>query len=304
MQLAVATLETTLDGALGLGALALTLAEAGRATLLSASFEAEALVLGRLQREDTLRTRSAARFDVPIVRRATTGTEAQLSGPVLYHALALPRVDALYPDASARTLLNRNLRALLRGYAAAGVPFRYFGTEVLAILGHPVAVVGYEQSLSGAVLIEVLIGLRSASVVRPALKREPPAALYAALRSEPLPRDLLQRAVRGVVERLGATTEEVRPTPNASPTAMTFEGTPSAVAIPLGVVEAVVEPRVRFTGDLLVGTAALREVEQLAERALRAGAALSEEVLRPLQGSPLDGARPADLLQALQLASG
>jgi hypothetical protein len=58
-----------------------------------------------------------------------------------------------------------------------------------------------------------------------------------------------------------------------------------------------------LTGDLLVGTAALREVEQLAERARRAGAALSDEVLRPLQGSPLDGARPADLLKALQLAS-
>jgi hypothetical protein len=56
------------------------------------------------------------------------------------------------------------------------------------------------------------------------------------------------------------------------------------------------------TGDLLVGSAALHEVEQLAERARRGGAALSEEVLRPLQGTPLDGARPADLLQALQLA--
>jgi hypothetical protein len=300
MQLAVATLETTLDGALGLGAAALTLAEAGRVTLLSASFEAEALVLGGLQREETLRARSAARFDVPVVRRATTGTEAQLSGAVLYHALALPRVDALFPDASARTLLNRNLRALLRGYTAAGVPFRYFGTEVLAILGRPVALVGYEQAESGAVLIEVLIGLSAACVVRPALKREPPAALYEVLRSEPAPHDLLRRAVSGIVERLAATAEEVQPTLSASLTTTLFEGTPSAVAVPLGVVEAVVAPSVRFSGDLLVGTAALRRVEQLAERA---GAALSDEVLRPLQGYPLDGARPADLLQALRLAS-
>jgi hypothetical protein len=301
MQLAVATLETTLDGALGLGAAALALAEAGRVTLLSASFEAEALVLGGLQREETLRARSAARFDVPVVRRATTGTEAQLSGAVLYHALALPRVDALFPDASARTLLNRNLRALLRGYTAAGVPLRYFGTEVLAILGRPVALVGYEQAESGAVLIEVLIGLSAACVVRPALKREPPAALYEVLRSEPAPHDLLRRAVSGIVERLAASTEEVQPTLGNSLTTTVFEGTPSAVAVPLGVVEAVVAPRVRFSGDLLVGTAALRRVEQLAERA---GAALSDEVLLPLQGYPLDGARPADLLQALRLASG
>jgi hypothetical protein len=303
MQLAVATLETTLDGALLLGTAALKLAEAGRVTLLSASFEAEALVLGRLQREETLRTRSAARFDVPVVRRTTTGTEAQLSGAVLYHALALPRVDALFPDASARTLLNRNLRALLRGYTAAGVPFRYFGTEVLAVLGRPVALVGYDQGESGAVLIEVLIGLEAACVVRPALKREPPAALYEVLRAEPAAHELLRRAVSGIVERLAATVEEVQPTLGASLTT-TFEGIPSAVTTPLGVVEAVVAPRVCFSGDLLVSSAALRRVEILAERARQAGAVLSDEILLPLRGYPLDGARPADLLHALQLASG
>lgn len=304
MQLAVATLETTLHGALGLGSAALALAEAGRATLLSASFEAEALVLGRLQREETLRTRSAARFDVPVLRRTTTGTEAQLSGAVLYHALALPRVDALFPDASARTLLNRNLRALLRGYAAAGVPFRYFGTEVLAVLGRPVALVGYDQAESGAVVIEVLVGLDGACVVRPALKREPPAGLYEVLRGEPAPHDLLQRAVGGMVERLAASVEEVLPALGAPLPTTTFEGTPSAVAVPLGVVEAVVTPRVGFSGDLLVSSAALRHVEQLAQRAREAGAPLSDEILQPLRGYALDGARPADLLQALQLASG
>jgi hypothetical protein len=303
MRLAVATLETTLHGALGLGSTALSLAEAGRVTLLSASFEAEALVLGQLQREETLRARSAARFDVPVLRRTTTGTEAQLSGAVLYHALALPRVDALFSDASARTLLNRNLRALLRGYAAAGVPLRYFGTEVLAVLGRPVALVGYEQVESGAVLIEVLIGLGGACVVRPALKREPPAGLYEVLRSEPAPHDLLRRAVNGILERLSASVEEVQPTLGAPLANMTFEGTPSAVAVPLGVVEAVVAPRVGFSGDLLVSSAALRQVERLAQQAYQAGAALSDEVLLPLRGCPLDGARPADLLQALQLAS-
>lgn len=306
MQLAVATLETTLASALGLGAAALELAEQGRTTLLSASFEAEALVLGRLQREDTLRRRSPARFESQVERRATTGTEAQLAGAVLYHALALPRVDALFADASARTLLNRNLRAILRGYTAAGVPLRYFGTEVLALLGQPVALVGYDQSASGAVLIEVLIGLGAPCVVRPALKREPPAALYAVLRSEPERRDLLQRAVSGIVERLAATPDDVSAALSMSPpaTALPFEGTPSVVAIPLGVVEAVMEPRVRVSGDLLGSTAALLRVEAAAQRARDAGIELMPEVLGPLQGAPLDGARPADLLRALELAAG
>jgi hypothetical protein len=302
MQLAVATLETDLDRALGLGSAALALAEDGRAALLSASFAADALVLGALQREDTLRLRSPARFDGRVARRATTGTEAQLSGPVLYHALALPSVSTLFPDASARTLLNRNLRAVLRGYTAAGVPLRYFGTEVLALLGQPVALVGYDQAESGAILIEVLIGLEAPCVVRSALKREPAGALYQVLRSQPEPRELLERAVSGILERLAATADPVSPTPSTLGAAH-FEGTPSAVGIPLGVVEATLTPRVRITGDLLTSSAALRKVERAAQTARDAGAALSAELLAPLQGAPLDGARSADVLQALELAS-
>jgi hypothetical protein len=286
MQLTIATLETDLERALGLGEAALSLAESGRAALLSASFESEALVLGALQREDTLRQRSPARFD-PLL-------EAQLSGQVLYHALALPSVSHLFADASARTLLNRNLRALLRGYGAAGVPLRYFGTEVLALLGRPVALIGYDQAESGAVLIEVLIGLETPCVVRSALKREPPAALFDVLGSRP---ELLRRAVNGIVEKLGASVEPVSPTTLAR-SAVSFEGTPSAVSIPLGVLEATLRPRVRITGDMLCSQAALRRVERAAS-----GVPLTAQVLAPLQGAPLDGARPADVLQALELAA-
>jgi hypothetical protein len=307
VQLGVATLETDLDGALGLGARALALAESsGQSVLVGAAFEAEALVLGALQRQDTLRQRSSARFDVRIERRFTTGTEAQLSGPTLYHALALPHVAALFTDASSRTLLNRNLRALLRGYTAAGVPLRYFGTEVLALLGHPVALVGYDQSASGAVLIEVLMGLETACVVRPALKREPPAALYSVLRSRPQPFELLERAQRGVVERLDATSRDV--TGDLPSTARAErdlgEGAVAAVEIPLGVVEASLVPRVRVTGDLLVSTAALREVERAADDAFAAGAPLSSSaILSALDGAPLDGARAPDLWTAIEHAA-
>ncbi|HYP86698.1 MAG TPA: hypothetical protein VEQ59_01055 [Polyangiaceae bacterium] len=305
--LGLATIEAGLGEVLALGGRALAWSEAQQApALVSAGLSGEALVLGRLQREETLQARSPARFEVSLARRATTGTEAQLSGAVLYHALALPRVDALFSDASARTLLNRNLRAILRGYTAAGVPFRYFGTEVLALLGQPVALVGYDQVASGAVLIEVLIGLEAPCVVRSALKREPPAPLYSILRDRPAPLDLLQRAVRGVVERLGATTSNIE---NALPAAVAVPPIEASekiaeVAIPLGVVEAAVAPRVRITGDLLVGSAALSRVEALAQAAADAGVPLSEALLEPLRGEPLDGARPPDLLGALQAALG
>lgn len=291
--------EGTLRDALALGGAALLHCQAERLpTLVSAAFSAEALVLGKLQREATLRERSPARFDTALFHRHTTGSEAQLSGAVLYHALALPRVDALYPDASARTLLNRNLRAILRGYTAAGVPLRYFGTEVLALLGQPVALVGYEQTASGAVLIEVLIGLEQPCVVRPALQREPPSALYEILRREPPPEELLERAVNGVIERLGASAVAIAQLAVVGlPEVSLLPHSPAQVTIPLGVVEAVVEPRVRITGDLLVGSAALAEVERRA-----AADPLSDSVLEPLRGAPLDGARPQDVLQVLEAA--
>lgn len=304
--LGLCTAPSTLRDALARGGGALRYAEtAQRAVLVSAAVDAEALVLGALQREDTLRGRSPARFDGEILRRFSTGTEAQLSGATLYHALALPRVDALFPDASARTLLNRNLRGLLRGYAAAGVPLRYFGTEVLALLGHPVALVGYERAASGAVLIEVLMGLEAPCVVRSALRREPPAALDTILRSSPPPLELLERAVQGLVERLGVSAFEVEASslPQVSPPSLGWAATPASVPIPLGVVEAVSTPRPKITGDLLASSAALGAVEARAEAVLGAGQPLTDAVLEPLQGAPLDGARAPDLLRALELAS-
>jgi hypothetical protein len=312
LELGVATVETDLDGALALGGRALSLAVASRQpVLVGAAFEAEALVLGALQRPDTLRERSAARFEVTIERRLTTGTEAQLSGPALYHALALPRVDSLFPDASSRTLLNRNLRLLLRGYTAAGVPLRYFGTEVLALLGHPVALVGYDQVASGAVLIEVLIGLEEPCVIRPALPRQAPAGLYEVLRGKPAPLDLLQRAQRGVIERHSSAstdvTDQLAAAAAAARTRDLGAGRVAPVAIPLGVVEACAAPRVRVTGDLLASTAALEGVEAAADAAIAAGDSLaSTNILAPLEGMPLDGARLPDILAAIErtLASG
>lgn len=305
-ELALASFETDLDQALEIGGRALAWTEThGRPLLASASFRSQALVLGSLQREATLRTRSRARFDVRVVRRRSSGSEAQLDGAVLYHALTLPRVDALFGDASARTLLNRNLRALLRGYTSAGVPFRYFGTEVLALLGHPVALVGYDQLTSGAVLIEVLIGLENPCVVRPALPREPPAPLFQLLRRAPSPHEFLQEAVRGIVAGLQATSVDVTAAlpvaaPALEPSAALVQ---ASVPIPLGVVEAALEPELRVTGDLLVGSAALGRFEQRAAETRARGEPFGDDLLTAFAGAPIDGARPTDLLQALRIAA-
>lgn len=304
VEVAVATLESSLESALALGEQALLLAESGRVALLSACFEADALVLGALQLESSLRARSPARFEVASARRRSTGTEAQLAGKVVYHALGLPAVSALFPDATSRTLLNRNLRAILRGYAAAGIPLRYFGTEVLALLGHPVGLVGYDQTASGAVLLEILIGLEQPCVVRSALAREPPAALYALLRSEPDARDLLSRAVAGVVARLDARALDVEGRLASAPPPPQLEALEvhAALKVPLGVVEACASPSIRVFGDLLVSRAALHEVEVAARAAVARGAGPDAAVLEPLEGAALDGARPGDILAVLDRA--
>jgi hypothetical protein len=307
LEIGVVAREAELDAALDLGCQALAHAEAsGTIVLAGAAVEAEALVLGALQRTTTLRERSPARFDVALARRATTGTEARLSGPLLYHALALPSVNALYPDASPRTLLNRNLRAFLNGYTAAGVPLRYFGTEVLSLLGHPVALVGYDQTAAGTVLLEVLVGLENPCVVRSAIARQPPASLWSILRQSPAPMDLLQRVTHGLVERLAAAATEIEakltPATRLAPRGLVSgEAVPAQVAIPLGVVEASLAPEMQLGGDLLVSRAALGEVEKLAAAAATQGP-FDEQVLAPLAGRALDGARPADILSALRAA--
>jgi hypothetical protein len=137
------------------------------------------------------------------------------------------------------------------------------------------------------------------------LKREPPAALRRILRSTDSPRDFLRAAVNGIVQRLGVSDRDVATELSGSESAEVSVKdlrAPEAVAIPLGVVEAVIAGHVRVGGDLLVSSAALSRVEQLAQAAWENRLPLDERVLAPLQGAPLDGARPADVLDVLRRA--
>jgi hypothetical protein len=130
--------------------------------------------------------------------------------------------------------------------------------------------------------------------------------LYPLLRQAPPAHEFLRAAVSGIADRLGVTALDVAAALPIAPAAqepLTSTPIAASVAVPLGVVEAVVSPEVRISGDLLVGSAALRSFEQRASNALSGGEAPDRDWLTVFDGAPLDGARPADLLQAVLLAS-
>jgi hypothetical protein len=94
-----------------------------------------------------------------VLRRTTTGTAVALDGGMLV-SLALPAIDTVFRDTTLRTVLNRNLRAFLAGFAHAGIRAAYFGREWLAWERRPIAVCGLEMTPSGALLLELLATAR------------------------------------------------------------------------------------------------------------------------------------------------
>lgn len=135
--------------------------------------EGPAVLLGLHQRAERVLEGAACRAGgVAIFRRATSGTAAFVGRRALVFSLALPGVAALFPDASPRTLLNRNVRPLLRGLSAAGALAHYFGREVVSVRKRPAVLLGFDVGEDGAVLVEAIAGL------------EEPFALPAALASE------------------------------------------------------------------------------------------------------------------------
>ena len=121
------------------------------------------VVLGSLQR----RARVVGSCPVAVARRGTTGTAACIDGGLLV-SIALPSIDALFEDAIPATLLNRNVRALLRGLAAAGIPCSYFGRDTLVWRRRPVFVLGLEVTRAGGVLVEAIASWRGPLRLPPA----------------------------------------------------------------------------------------------------------------------------------------
>ena len=134
------------------------LVERSGAPACAASFFAETVtVLGALQLESRV-LRSPAEAGA-VVRRATTGTAAHFERGGVVVSLGLPSNDAVFRDAGPTTILNRNLRIFLAGFAHAGVHASYFGRECIALRREPVGLVGLDVSATGVVLIEVWASL-------------------------------------------------------------------------------------------------------------------------------------------------
>jgi hypothetical protein len=157
-----------------------------------------------------------------VARRVTTGTAAYFAGRGIICTLALPHVGALVPDATASTLLNRNVRGLLRGFAKLGAPAHYFGREWIALGGRPAGVLGFDMHEDGAVLIELFAGI-DASMAVPSSLASPfeqtmdrylgklPASLQDVAKRRLDPIDIANGLVEGVLRQAGATATPTAP---------------------------------------------------------------------------------------------
>jgi hypothetical protein len=187
--------RTLLTGALSVGeALALgpalvERAATDRVAIVSASVvSGPALVLGAMQRAGrVVRLEVCREAGVTVLRRATTGTAAYVGGSAILWTLALPHVASLAPDATPRTLLNRNVRGFLKGLAQVGALAHYFGREWIAVQRRPAAILGFDVTRDGAVLLEVLAGVDGSLAVPESLATDDERAVDRFRGAEPIP---------------------------------------------------------------------------------------------------------------------
>lgn len=147
--------------ALALSELLLATAETQGITAFAVSVvQGPAVILGAMQRAGRVVVLTACeQAGVTVVRRVTTGTAVWVGGTGIILSLALPHVAAIQEDATHRTLLNRNVRPFLRAFSRGGVMAHYFGREWISLRKQPAALLGYEVTRAGAVLIDVILGV-------------------------------------------------------------------------------------------------------------------------------------------------
>lgn len=280
----------SLHAAAALGHALLARADRGEAWHACSLVEGPAVVLGARQR------RAAVTPSAEVVRRRTTGTAAWVGGRALWCSLALPSVAALYEDATLATLLNRNVRPWLRGFTRSGIPAAYFGREWVAVAHRPAAVLGYDLSPAGAVLLEMIAGWDE-PVALPAEHAAPDERALdrwrgrspVALGEGRDPWSVLAALAASVAERAGAV--ETAPEPAVEPWAPAEPPDEAAgVGVPIGRVEAarLGGGGLWLGGDALVATPWL---DALGEAIARGGE-------WPTEGAAVDGARPEDWARA------
>lgn len=266
---------------------ALSAASDGGCHLVGSIVQGPVAVLGSRQRA------SAVIEGADAVHRLTTGIEAWIGDRAIWWSLALPTLSALYPDARAETLLNRNVRPFLKGLTRCGALAHYFGREVISIQRRSGAVLGYDVLADGRVLLDVIAGWNGPTSLprerSSARRRETPRAEGLAL--EPLVSGRsaaeVAAAVMDAVERVGAVPWAATP---ASAELLNIEAndevqTLASKRVPIGWIDAGLRGAAPWIGgDLLASTAWLARVE----------AAFAADDELPA-GAVLHGALPGDL---------
>jgi lipoate-protein ligase A len=290
-----------------------------------------AVVLGAVQRAGrVVNLGRAASAGVSVLRRATTGCAAWIGGDGLVFTVALPHVAALFADATQRTLLNRNVRAFLKGFSRAGAMAHYFGRDFISLRQRPAVLIGFDVTPSGAVLIEAFAGNDEPPALPDDIKSHEERALDRWLSKEPaslsevLPgaqaADIARAVLEGFAERVQAERvqmervellldldelDEGRFQRIHDPRDPVPEGlvVGSPVPVPIGWVEAAAEAfgrpegqRLWVGGDVLAPRWALEGIAARARNAAGEGDALGDIAL--------EGATIADLLQAVGVAVG
>jgi hypothetical protein len=301
--------DRPLAGALGLGPALLARAEAEGAPWMAASVaRGPAVVLGASQRAGrVVRLDACAAAKTAVLRRATSGTAVYAGDRAIVWTLALPHVAALVADATARTLLNRNVRGFLKGLSRAGAIAHYFGREWISVRQRPAVVMGFEATASGAVLIEVIAGFDMSAALPEALATEEekaidrwlgkaPAALGELISEEPLV--IAREVMRTVALRAGAKVEEVGAIEAGVAEEVTSAEDPLPAGfapgplrrVPIGWIDTAIDPA---TGRVWLGG------DVLAPRWVLATIAAGEAQIGE---APLDGAAIGDLVAAAEEA--
>jgi hypothetical protein len=300
--------DRSLAGALGLGRALLERAERERVPYAAASVaRGPAVVLGAGQRAGrVVRLGACAGAGVAVLRRATAGTAVYVGGRGIVWTLALPHVAAIVADATPRSLLNRNVRGFLEGFRRAGAAAHYFGREWISLRKRPAAVMGFEGSAGGGVLIEVIAGVDAPPAVPGELATEEeravdrwlgkePAALGEVVGGDPaeIARDIVRAVARGGVEEIaGIVGEDVAPVTREDDPMPEGLAVGPGVPVPVGWIDTGVDRasgRVWIGGDVLVAS--------FARDAVAAGAAIDADEVA------VEGATLGDLAAAARTAA-
>ncbi len=259
------------------------------------------IVLGALQHAGRV-LRSVER---DVVRRSTSGAAAQVDGGLLL-SMALSSIDAIFPDATTRTVLNRNVRPWLGALAEAGLGCTYLGRDVLSLRRDPLFLLGLDVAPDGALLLEAIASARSsialpqdrATDLERALDRHRgrrPVALDEVTGGR-APLELGRRVLRSLVERLAPASLHMAgspPSPHADRRVISLHdpAPPDATFVPPKAVPIGWLDLAKTSHGGWIGGDVLAPVHAL-------GAVLPDR--RPTGNEPIDGARWSDVADALE----